>query len=240
MFIFSMGTAVLFVYVAAAVLPAALLLAYIYKKDTIEKEPTRLLGRLVLGGVGAALASIVIEGIGQRILNSTVSANSPLYVIILAFLVVAVAEEGTKFFFLKRLSWNNPDFDYLFDGVVYAVFVSLGFAAFENLGYVFGYGLTVAPSRALLAIPGHMSFAVYMGYFYGRAKDFDYRGLDQHRRFYLWTAYITAVFLHGFYDTCAMKGTTASTIIFLVFVVIMFISVFRLVKKESQMDHPIN
>ena len=48
--------------------------------------------------------------------------------------------------------------------------VLLGFAAFENVKYIFNYGLSVAFTRAILAIPGHMSFAVFMGVFYGRAK----------------------------------------------------------------------
>jgi len=44
----------------AAVLPAVVLLAYIYKKDTVEKEPFRLIARLfVLGMVAGPLAAIV-------------------------------------------------------------------------------------------------------------------------------------------------------------------------------------
>jgi RsiW-degrading membrane proteinase PrsW (M82 family) len=73
---------------------------------------------------------------------------------------------------------------------------------------IFGYGLSVAPSRALLAIPGHMAFAVFMGYFYGRAKlwhDVGTQGtVESHC---LWAAWLSAVFFHGFYDSCAMIGT---------------------------------
>ncbi len=94
----------------------------------------------------------------------------PAYTILLAFLVVAVVEEGTKFVFLKLRTWRDPNFNFRFDGIVYAVFVSLGFAAFENINYVLGYGLTVALPRAVLAIPAHMGFAVFMGLFYGRGK----------------------------------------------------------------------
>lgn len=72
--------------------------------------------------------------------------------------------------FLHARTWRNPNFNYRFDGIVYAVFVSLGFAAFENIQYVLHYGLSVALPRAIFAVPGHMSFAVFMGLFYGRAK----------------------------------------------------------------------
>ena len=48
-----------------------------------------------------------------------------------------------------------------------------------------------------------------------------------------------AVFLHGFYDTCAMIGSAVSTVMFLVFVGIMYFWVFRLLKRESSNDMPV-
>ncbi len=191
------------------------------------------------GHRGQALASIVLEQIGTTILNSFVSPENPAYVIFLAFLVVAVVEEGTKFYLLHRRTWKNPNFNYRFDAIVYAVFVSLGFAAFENIGYVFGYGITVAPARALLAIPGHMSFAVFMGYFYGRAKLFFDYGDKEKSRTNLWLAYLSAVFLHGFYDSCAMIGSAGSTIVFVVFIILMYLAVYRMIKSESHTDAPV-
>ena len=57
----------------------------------------------------------------------------------------------TVFFALSTafmvFAWRDPNFNYRFDGIVYAVFVSLGFAAFENISYVVGYGLTTAVAR---------------------------------------------------------------------------------------------
>ena len=161
---------VLAVYVLAAVLPAIFLMRYVYRQDQIEPEPVGLLASLVWKGVLAALAAIVLESLGQMVLDGQVSQDNPNYVYYLAFLVVAAVEEGTKLFFLYRRTWKEPDFNYRFDAIVYAVFVSLGFAAFENVKYVFSYGLSVALPRAILAVPGHMGFAVFMGIFYGRAK----------------------------------------------------------------------
>ena len=144
MIFFSPIMSILGIYVLAAVLPAFFLLRYIYKMDTVEKEPAYLLWALLLAGVWAALASILLESVGSTILDSTLDRNDPNYYIIFAFLVVAVVEEGTKLFFLKRRSWRDPNFNFMFDGIVYSVFVSLGFAAFENIKYVFTYGLSVA------------------------------------------------------------------------------------------------
>ncbi|MDD5927284.1 MAG: PrsW family intramembrane metalloprotease [Firmicutes bacterium] len=230
---------ILGIYVLAAVLPAFFLLRYIYKMDTIEKEPGYLLWALLLSGVWAALASIVLESLGSAVLNSTLSSDDPYYHIIFAFLVVAVVEEGTKLFFLKRRSWRDPNFNYMFDGMVYSVFVSLGFAAFENIKYVFAYGLSVAMPRALLAVPGHLGFAVFMGIFYGRAKLCECRGDSFGKKINMALGYVFAVFLHGFYDSCCMIGTKEATAVFVIFVIAMYFIVFHMVKKASRKDRPV-
>lgn len=226
-------------YVLAAVVPAIFLMRYVYKQDCIEREPPWLLGSLVWRGVLAALAAIVLESLGQLLLDATVDPEDPKYVWLLAFLVVAAVEEGTKFFFLYRRTWRDPNFNFRFDAIVYAVFVSLGFAAFENVKYVFSYGLSVALPRAILAVPGHMGFAVFMGIFYGRAK----RCFDRSDRFgcrvNLVLSYLFPVFLHGVYDTCCMSGTTQSTLVFVVFVLVMYLVVYRLIKHEARTDAPV-
>lgn len=225
---------------AAAVLPALYLMNYIYKKDTIEKEPRRLLVSLIFLGAASGIASIVLETVGSRFLDaSMIDPNSSLYGILMAFLVVAAAEEGTKYLFMKWRTWNSPEFNFRFDGVVYAVFVSLGFAAFENILYVSQYGLSVALPRALLSIPGHMAFAVVMGVFYGRAKLAERLGDPAAARTSRLTGYLLAVFLHGFYDACLMVGSGFSTILFVAYVILMYIFIFRLIRKESATDEPV-
>ena len=227
------------IYVLAAVLPAGLLMRYVYRQDTIEKEPPGLLANLVLQGILAALVSIALEAFGETVLNALVQPDNPKYVVLLAFLVVAVVEEGTKFFFLHQKTWRSPDFNYRYDAIVYAVFVSLGFAAFENVKYIFNYGLSVALPRAILAIPGHMSFAVFMGVFYGRAKLCEDCGNRAGCMLNLIISYLSAVILHGVYDTCCMSGTTRSTAIFVGFIVLMYLAVFLTIRRESRHDMPV-
>lgn len=228
------------IYVGAAVIPAVFLMKKIYNMDSYEKEPPELLRACVIRGVFAALLAIVLEIIGQTAMGlAKITPESKLYVMILAFGVVAVAEEGAKMFFLYRLTWRNPNFNYRFDGIVYSAFVSLGFAAFENIKYVFSYGLTVAFPRAILAVPGHLGFAIVFGYFYGRARMAANRGQQARAKSNLLTGYLCAVLLHGFYDTCAMTGTTRATVVFLVFVAVMYIFIIHLVKKESRTNAPV-
>ena len=229
----------LVIYVLAAVVPAVVLMRYVYRQDRVDREPPRLLGGLALQGVYAALAAIVLETLGQSVLNALVSRDNPRHVVLTAFLVVAVVEEGTQFFFLYRRTWRDPNFNYRFDAIVYAVFVSLGFAAFENVKYVFSYGLSVALPRAILAIPGHMGFAVFMGWFYGRAKLRSDLGDGLGARVNLALGYLAAVFLHGMYDTCCMTGTARSTLVFAAVVAVLYLAVFRLIRREARNDTPV-
>ena len=231
--------AVVLIYVLAAILPALFLMRYIYRQDRVEREPMGLLARLILAGVVSALLASIVEGFAQGILDALVQSRGDLYYILLAFVVVGAVEEGTKFLLLKSRTWRNYNFNYRFDGIVYAVFVSLGFAAYENILYVFQYGLSVALPRAVMAVPGHMAFAVFMGVFYGRAKLCENWGDGVGCRANLWAGYLLAVALHGFYDACAMIGSGFSTALFVAFVIAMYFIVIRVIRKESRTDHPV-
>lgn len=232
------GSALKAIYVLAAVLPAAFLMRYVYKQDKIEKEPANLLISLVVDGILAALAAILLELLGQSILDALVAPEDPIYVYLMAFLVVAAVEEGTKFLFLYRRTWRNPNFNYRFDAILYAVFVSLGFAAYENIRYVFQLGLSVALPRAILSVPGHMGFAVFMGIFYGRARRCYAQGNDFGCKCNRILGYLFPVFLHGVYDTCCMLGTDTSTLVFVGLVLAMYLIVFFLLRHESRTDRP--
>lgn len=230
-----------YIYFIAAVGPAAALLYYIYKQDKVEKEPHGLLWKLVGFGALSALLAIVLENIADPLIAALYDPwTEPVgYTVASAFMGVALMEEGAKYLLLRRGSWRDPNFNYRFDGIVYAVCVSLGFAALENILYVMGYGLRVAPSRAVLSIPGHMSFAVLMGYFYSRARLLSNWGDEARSKRFRRLAVAAATLAHGFYDCCLMLNTDTSLIVFLVFVAAMFWFVFRLVRRESRADAPI-
>ena len=76
------------IYTIAAVLPAIVLLRYIYRHDRIEKEPPVLLASLLLNGVLSAFAAILLETVGMWILQRLVPTDTSLYAVLLAFLVV--------------------------------------------------------------------------------------------------------------------------------------------------------
>lgn len=212
-------------------------MAYIYKKDSVEKEPPGLL--LLLAGAGAVscLPAGWLERLGTALLDAFAPGLLSLpYAAVEAFLIVALAEEGCKLFFLKKLTWNNREFNYRFDGVVFSVFVGLGFAAFENILYVFSYGPGVIVSRGLLAIPGHMTFAIFMGIFYAQAKLNSLYGYEQGRRRNMRLALIVPMLLHGFYDFCLMSGLRFLSLAFFGFVALLDFAALKAIRFGSKND----
>ena len=224
------------VTVAAAVIPALFLLSYVYRQDQVEREPAQLLLSLVLQGIFATAIAKVLERLGLFAVNAVARQGTLLYSALLYFGVVAFAEEGAKYALLKRRTWGAPDFNYRFDGVVYAVFVSLGFALWENLGYVFTYGIGTALIRAITAIPGHACFGVYMGCWYGQAYDAYRRGDDARSGACRKMALLLPAVLHGAYDFLADVTERVSPWYFLIFVAVMFFLTFRLVHRLSRSD----
>lgn len=62
--------------------------------------------------------------------------------------------------------------------------IALGFAVLENISYSIGYGWGTALIRAVTAVPGHACFGVFMGAFYGFAKQYERIGrIDLSRRY---------------------------------------------------------
>ncbi len=87
-----------------------------------------------------------------------------------SFFLAAIPEEISKWLVLYWIVWKSREFDEHYDGIIYAVFVSLGFALVENIMYVVNRGMGVALIRAVLSVPGHGSFGVLMGYYFSLAK----------------------------------------------------------------------
>ena len=229
-------------YLVIAIFPAIFFMIYIYRNDDKEKEPPLLLLKCIIGGLLSVPIAIILEMIAEAVviylLENVVSATRVNYGVLTA-IFVGLIEEGAKFFFLYIFTWKDKEFNYRFDGIVYAVFVSLGFAALENVFYVFNYGTGVALQRALLTIPGHMSFAVYMGLYYGHAKVSEAVNNPDAKSLNLKAAYAFAVLLHTIFDATLMVESDIGLIIFFIFVIILDIVVYRTIRFESKNDIPI-
>jgi RsiW-degrading membrane proteinase PrsW (M82 family) len=220
-----------------AVAPGAFIVYRVYKEDKIEKEPASLIRKLLLAGFVSVIPALILEIIGSMILDGLFGGvRSYLYIALDAFLGTALIEELVKYFPLKKLTWKNPEFNFTFDGIVYAVSVGMGFAIIENIAYVFSNGLGNALMRAVTAIPGHAVFAVYMGYYYGCAKKSEAEGDDAGVKRLLKKALWVPVFIHGFYDFCLMSDSLLLILLFFVFIIILFIKTYKNLKGYSIND----
>lgn len=227
------------VLIAAAVLPAAWLLIRVYRADRLEKEPVSLLLSLIVLGVFSTALAGAAENYGEAALSALFPEHGLLYNAILYFAIVALSEEGFKYLLLKLRTWNNHNFNCSFDGVVYSVFVSLGFALWENIAYVLYYGIGTAIARAVTAVPGHACFGVFMGVWYGVAKRYELAGYPSEASRARRSGLITAILLHGVYDFIASMENDLMSIVFLVFVCWMFGRALKLVKQASAEDSPL-
>ena len=226
----------------AALVPAAFLMVQVYRLDRIEKEPAGLLLKLALFGALSGLAAGAIEGALTRVLDVTLGGGM-LRLMLENFLAVALVEEACKRWVVLKFAWNHPAFDYRFDAVVYCVFSALGFAALENILYVAEYGFAVAVSRALLSVPGHCFFAVYMGIYLGQAKMAEramqryYIELpDETPGQYLRASLLVPTLLHGFWDFSLSVGGWLMTVLFYLFVLAFFIDAYRKLRFAAGSD----
>lgn len=228
------------ILIAAAAVPAVFLLIRVYHADRLEPEPSGLLLSLILRGVFATVIAMVLEELGSALLGSVYAENSLPYNIIMYFVIVAFSEEGAKYILLRRRTWRSDAFNCQFDGVVYAVFVSLGFALWENLGYVAMYGLSTALVRAVTAVPGHACFGVFMGVWYGLAKRLHGQGRDSASKLCRVLALLLPALLHGCYDFIASIESVHYGWLFAAFVAILFVLAFILVRRQARHDRYIN
>ncbi|MCR4676153.1 MAG: PrsW family intramembrane metalloprotease [Sphaerochaetaceae bacterium] len=224
------------IMVLAAIIPAVILMVYVYKSDRLEKESPRFLGSLIVSGILSALVALVLEWVLSAILDSVTGISETAYNVILYFIIVAGSEECSKYFFLRRKTWKSREFNCMYDGVVYAVFVSLGFALWENISYVMRWGLSVALLRAVTAIPGHACFGVFMGVFYGQARGYAFMREVNKKKVMNVLSVLAPVVLHGAYDYIASSTAENSSWYFIIFVAAMFIVSLIMVKNMSKND----
>ncbi|MGQ1783759.1 MULTISPECIES: PrsW family glutamic-type intramembrane protease [unclassified Saccharicrinis] len=211
-----------------SVAPVVIILVYIYYRDKYEKEPVSLLAKGLVAGVLTVPPIIIAERLVSSSLPFLFSEKIGL-AFGNAFLVAGFCEEAFKLLAVYILIWKNPNFNERFDGIVYAVFVSLGFALVENLMYVFSNGFHVGISRAFTAVPAHAMFGIMMGYYLGLAKF-----IAASRTKYLALAFFVPFFFHGFYDFILMVQIQWLLFLFFPLLIFMMRRTHKRMKEHEQ------
>ena len=216
-----------------SVLPAALLIIFIYRQDKYQKEPFKSLFKAFFGG----MLSVVFTIITVRIIDYTIGLIPYLNQTVFydSFITAGIPEELCKFLVFMIFIWNDKNFDEYFDGIVYASFVSLGFATVENIMYVMPGGIGTGIVRALISVPAHFLFGVILGYFLSLAKfNSDKKGR------YIIIGLLIAMAAHGLFDWLLMFsdriGGALSSFIYTFFIagdVMLWRLGLRLIKKHQ-------
>ncbi|MBB5355777.1 RsiW-degrading membrane proteinase PrsW (M82 family) [Anoxybacillus mongoliensis] len=175
--------------ISAGIAPGLALLSYFYLKDEYETEPLSLVLRMFLYGAFLVFPLMFI----QHVLKIEHMLPNPF---VEAFLSTSLLEEFFKWFVFYYAIYDHREFNEPYDGIVYGVSVSLGFATLENILYLFANGVEFAVTRALLPVSSHALFGVIMGFYLGKAKF----GLPKKQRNYIWFSFLFPFLFHGIYD----------------------------------------
>ncbi len=114
----------------------------------------------------------------------------------------------------------NKNFNERFDGIVYAVFISLGFALVENILFVTNDrlgGVTTGINRAVFSVPAHMLYGISMGYYFALIK------YEKHKFFKnIFLALLNPIFIHGTFDYILTLNSRISFLVFILYVVLLW------------------
>lgn len=212
-------------YLFLALAPVFIIAFYIYFRDKYEKEPWVILLITLLAGAFISLPVMLTESIFSSIDKAFSGLGKAFWE---AFIVAALNEEGLKLAALSLLIWKSREFNEKFDGIVYAAFLSLGFAGVENFIYIYQHGYMTGIARAVTAVPAHALFGITMGFFFGMAKFYPAK-----RKKYLWLSFLIPFILHGIYDFILLSGQIILLIIFIPFIIYLWINGLRKMKKMN-------
>ncbi len=188
-----------------AIAPVATIILWIYLKDKYDKEPIRVLSKFFILGI---LVSILAIYTGK------------INIFYMSFIVAGVVEEGLKELVLIPNLLKEKSFNERLDGIIYSVFLSLGFATIENIIYILFEDQTsafeVGVIRSIISVPAHMMFAVIMGYYISKYR---FTSSKAKKRKYLTLSIVLPILLHGVFDFILMIQYRWSIIVFIVYIV---------------------
>lgn len=215
----------MFAVFSASLAPTLALMSFFYLKDKFEAEPLSAVLRAFLYGALLVFPIMFIqyaftaEGIGQQ-------------TFIKSFLLTGLMEEFFKWFVFVYTVYRYNKFDTVYDGIVYGVSISLGFATIENILYLISYGVEYAIGRALFPVSSHALFGVLMGFYIGKAQIFKTK-----KNRMLFVGLTFPVLIHGLYDFILVT-VQQNWIYFLIpFMIILWMYGMKKVKQANQ--HPV-
>lgn len=250
-----------------SLLPALGLCIYIYAKDRVEKEPFSLLSVLFGCGVLAYLPTLFCErkltnwfdmlfaGKIQYTVSGietfTDTSTQLLHNSLCAFIGIALLEESVKWLLLYFITHKNRNFNCLFDGIVYSVFISLGFSIIESVRFAVIDGWDTLILRALTSIPTHILFGIITGMFYTvwhaldvakeeETKLFDNKTIKSKKvkcsHAWIVMSYLVPIIIHGLYCLIELSDNRMFIYIYYLLMVILYMVGFATIHTFSKHD----
>ncbi len=204
--------------------PVLIMIYLFYIKDP-RKEPLKtIILALIGGGIVSAVPAYYIEG-----------ALHFDHYLAKCFIRAGGSEEFCKMLAFYVLIFKHKDFDDTFDGILYSVLISLGFAGIENVMYARYYGIEIW-MRAITSIPGHTCFAVFMGYYLTKSK-IEYMKHNTIKSIIpnALIGLIISIIIHGTYNTISGEISAYHG---LAFTILLEISAFIITHRASKNDRP--
>ena len=194
------------IYLATA-LPVVLLLGMVYYVDRFREPPRFIIGTFFLG-VGLVYPLHLFIIIVEDIIGPVVGIDPGNWGAYQNFFRAAYLEESLKFIFLIYFCARLSEMDEPIDPIIYGAALGLGYAGWENIGYVFNtnyVGELLDPSKMWMMVLvrvgpafGHMGLGIIMGSLvsmnlFNQTDSFK-------RRLYIILALMVPVALHGLHN----------------------------------------
>lgn len=217
----------LFRIIFSALSPVAALIILLLVVDRHDKEPAKLLIKQFIAGCLVSIPAIFLEGYLERF---NIFPETLLGIAYTSFIVAGLTEEFLKRSSVYIVSYHKPAFNEKLDGIIYCAFASLGFAAVENIMYIINFQAenpSIALYRGIFSVPGHMLFAVTMGYYISLSKFAPTLAL---MRRYKVKSLLYPVLLHGTFNFI-LSLNVSWLFVFIPFVI--FLWIFNIKKLRS-------
>jgi RsiW-degrading membrane proteinase PrsW (M82 family) len=219
----------LFYALLGGFIPPLLWLWFWLQEDRKRPEPKRVITLTFVSGMAAVPIAIFFEQLTQTLFPAL--AHS----VLLKVLLWAFIEESLKLIAVLIGAFRTKDFDEPIDAVIYMITAALGFAALENVLFLFGVlntsgffqGFTTGDSRFLGATLLHAISSslvgIAIGYTFYKSKSF--------RIVAIIMGLITATTLHGAFNFFIIQGEGKN--IMEVFFILWMITILTMVVFEK-------
>jgi len=221
-----------FLHIFAALLPAVIILIYVYKQDKFP-EPKKIVFKTFLFGCATVLGIDLLIPVIDKF--SETNFKGETYYFFDSFIRAAFVEEFFKATVLVFYCTRKSVFDEPMDGIVYGVAASLGFAAYENIDYVKYFAektsiLDISLLRTFTAVPMHAFCGVIMGFLI-TLSIFN----KKNNYLFLFLAILLPVGMHGLYNfslsSDLLSNQIANIILFLSFLSAIYL--FKEIKQKQ-------